>query len=56
MTAAVGRSIRPKEKISVARDQTFGRRFAEMAGLSLGVAGLSFLAGWILRAFLGVEV
>jgi vacuolar iron transporter family protein len=41
--------------ISVARDQPFGRRFAEMAGLSLGVAGLSFLAGWILRAFLGVE-
>ncbi len=42
--------------ISVARDQPFVKRFAEMAGLSLGVAGLSFLVGWILRAVLGVEI
>lgn len=42
--------------ISVAKDLPFKRRFAEMAGLSLGVAGLSFLVGLALRLFLGVEV
>jgi VIT1/CCC1 family predicted Fe2+/Mn2+ transporter len=42
--------------ISVAKDLPFRRRFAEMAGLSLGVAGLSFLVGLGLRFFLGVEV
>ncbi len=42
--------------ISVAKDLPFKRRFAEMAGLSLGVAGLSFLIGLVLRYFLGVEV
>jgi VIT1/CCC1 family predicted Fe2+/Mn2+ transporter len=40
--------------ISVARDQPFGRRFAEMAILSLGVAGISFLVGFLLRG-LGAE-
>lgn len=42
--------------ISVAKDLSFRRRFAEMAGLSFGVAGLSFLVGICLRLFLGVEV
>jgi vacuolar iron transporter family protein len=42
--------------ISVAKDLPFRRRFAEMAGLSLGVAGLSFLVGLALRLFMGVEV
>jgi VIT1/CCC1 family predicted Fe2+/Mn2+ transporter len=42
--------------ISVAKDLPFKRRFAEMAGLSLGVAGLSFMVGLALRFFLGVEV
>jgi VIT1/CCC1 family predicted Fe2+/Mn2+ transporter len=42
--------------ISVARSQPFRRRFLEMAGLSLGVAGLSFLAGYLMRTFMGVEV
>jgi vacuolar iron transporter family protein len=41
--------------ISVAKDLPFRRRFAEMAGLSLGVAGLSFLVGLALRFFMGVE-
>ena len=35
--------------ISVARDQPFGRRFVEMSTLSLGVAGISFLVGYLLR-------
>ena len=42
--------------ISVAKDLPFKRRFAEMAGLSLSVAGLSFLVGLALRLFLGVDV
>ncbi len=42
--------------ISVAMDQPFKKRFAEMAILSLGVAGLSFLLGLVLRVVLGVEV
>lgn len=37
-------------------DQPFKKRFAEMAILSLGVAGLSFLLGLVLRVVLGVEV
>ena len=42
--------------VSVAMDQPFKRRFAEMAGLSLGIAGLSFLLGLAMRVLLGVEV
>ncbi len=41
--------------ISVARDIPFKPRFLEMAGLSLGVAAFSFLIGFLLRTFLGVE-
>ncbi len=40
--------------ISVANGQSFRARFFEMAGLSLGVAGLSFVAGFLLRTFVGV--
>lgn len=42
--------------ISVAKDEPFRRRFLEMAGLSFGVAGLSFLFGYVIRTVLGVEV
>jgi len=42
--------------ISVAKDVPFKRRFLEMAGLSLGVAALSFLIGFILRSFLDVDI
>jgi vacuolar iron transporter family protein len=42
--------------VSVAKDLPFRKRFAEMAGLSLGVATLSFLVGLGLRHFLGAEV
>jgi VIT1/CCC1 family predicted Fe2+/Mn2+ transporter len=42
--------------ISVARDEPFRRRFLEMAGLSLGVAAFSFLMGFLMRTFLGVDV
>lgn len=42
--------------ISVAQEVPFKKRFLEMAGLSLGVSSISFLIGWILRTFMGVEV
>jgi VIT1/CCC1 family predicted Fe2+/Mn2+ transporter len=42
--------------VSVAMDQPFKRRFAEMAALSFGIAGLSFLIGLLLRFVLGVDV
>ncbi len=42
--------------ISVTKDVPFKGRFLEMAGLSLGVAGFSFLLGFVLRSFLGIDV
>jgi len=41
--------------ISVAKDVPFRQRFLEMAGLSMAVAAFSFLIGFVLRTFLGVE-
>jgi len=42
--------------ISVAKDEPFRARFIEMAGLSLGVAALSFIFGFFIRQALGIEV
>ena len=42
--------------ISVAKDEPFRERFAEMAGLSLGVAAFSFFIGYLIRTWLGIEV
>jgi VIT1/CCC1 family predicted Fe2+/Mn2+ transporter len=42
--------------ISVAKDYNFWRRFLEMAGISLGVAALSFGIGIVLRLVFGVEM
>jgi len=42
--------------VSVAQDVPFRRRFSEMAGISLGVAALSFFIGFLVREFLGIEV
>ena len=41
---------------SVALDQPFGSRFLEMAGISIGVAVISFVVGILAKQFLGVEV
>jgi vacuolar iron transporter family protein len=41
---------------SVANDQPFGKRFLEMAGLSLGVATFSFLVGILIRNWFGIDV
>ncbi|MCF7906163.1 VIT1/CCC1 transporter family protein [Candidatus Gracilibacteria bacterium] len=42
--------------ISVAKNEPFFKRFFEMAGISLGVAALSFGIGIVVRMWLGVDV
>jgi vacuolar iron transporter family protein len=42
--------------ISVAKNLNFRKRFCEMTGLSLGVAAISFLIGFLLRHFTGIEI
>ncbi len=42
--------------IAVAKDEPFKQRFLEMAGLSLGVAALSFVVGLVVREVFGVEI
>lgn len=42
--------------VSVAKDLPFKQRFLEMAGISLGVAIVSFIIGYLVRLFLGVDV
>ncbi len=42
--------------ISVAKDEPFRERFLEMAGLSLGVATFSFIIGYFIRTWLGIEI
>lgn len=42
--------------ISVAKDLNFKRRFLEMAVISLGVAGISFLIGVLVKTFIGIEL
>ncbi|MDC7241541.1 MAG: VIT1/CCC1 transporter family protein [Spirochaetales bacterium] len=42
--------------ISVAKDYVFRRRFFEMAAISIGVAGLSFLIGILVKKFMGIEI
>lgn len=42
--------------ISVAKDLPFLKQFLEMAGLSLGIATLSFFIGYLLRSFIGVDI
>lgn len=42
--------------VSVAKNINFRSRFLEMAGLSLGIAALTFGIGFLVRKFLGVEI
>jgi len=42
--------------IAVAKDLNFRKRFLEMSCLSLGVAGISFLVGFLLRKLTGIEI
>jgi len=56
LTAAVAIVAVFNYYVSIAQDVSFKERFTEMAGLSLGVAALSFGVGYIVRALLGVDV
>jgi VIT1/CCC1 family predicted Fe2+/Mn2+ transporter len=42
--------------ISVAKGESFKERFLEMAGLSLSVAAFSFVIGYFIRIWLGIEI
>ena len=42
--------------ISVAKDLSFKKRFSEMALISLSVAALSFLVGFLVKRFLGIDL
>lgn len=42
--------------VAVAKGEPFRRRFAEMAGLSLSIAALSFGVGYLLRVLFDIEV
>ncbi|MEM2083911.1 MAG: VIT1/CCC1 transporter family protein [Nitrososphaerota archaeon] len=42
--------------ISIAKDISFKKRFLEMISISLGIAALSFLIGFLVRIFLGIEI
>jgi VIT1/CCC1 family predicted Fe2+/Mn2+ transporter len=42
--------------VSIAKDLSFRRRFLEMIILSFGVAAFSFVMGYVIRTFLGVDV
>lgn len=42
--------------ISVAKDYNFRKRFMEMAAISLGVAGISFIIGVLIKQFIGIEI
>ena len=41
---------------SIARSESFRKRFTEMAVLSFSVAALSFLIGYALKEFTGIDV
>jgi VIT1/CCC1 family predicted Fe2+/Mn2+ transporter len=42
--------------ISVAKGESFRARFLEMAGLSLSVAAFSFVIGYFIRQWLGIQI
>ena len=42
--------------ISVAKGYNFKKRFIEMAVISLGIAGISFMIGILIKKFIGVEI
>ncbi len=42
--------------IAVAKSENFGKRFGEMAAISLGVAVISFVIGLLVKQFLGIDL
>jgi VIT1/CCC1 family predicted Fe2+/Mn2+ transporter len=41
--------------LSIAKDLNFKQRFGQMAGVSLGVAAVSFLFSWLLKSVMGID-
>ena len=56
LTIAVGIIAVFNYYISVAKDESFKRRFSEMAILSLSVAAFSFVIGYFISHWLGVNI
>jgi VIT1/CCC1 family predicted Fe2+/Mn2+ transporter len=42
--------------ISVAKDTPFGKRFFEMAGISLGIAAFTFVIGFFVRMAFNIDI
>jgi len=42
--------------LSVVKNEPFRKRFLEMAGISLGVAGLSFIIGYLFKLIIGIDL
>lgn len=42
--------------VAVAKGYNFKKRFFEMAGISLGIAGISFVIGILIKEFIGVDI
>jgi len=42
--------------VAVAKDLPFGKRFWKMAGISPGIAVLSFFVGYLVRTFLDINI
>jgi hypothetical protein len=55
LNKAVCPSLFLSDKVGPNR-QAFKRHFLEMAGVTFAVAAVSFLIGYAMRAFLGVDV
>jgi hypothetical protein len=41
---------------SIVKTESFRHRFTEMAIISIGIAAISFLIGYALRVFTGIEL
>ena len=42
--------------VSIAKDIPFGKRFFEMVAISFSVAALTFIIGYFVKLFLGVDI
>src|SRR3989344_5938146 len=56
LSLAIGIIFRFTYYSSVIHDESFKKRFTEMAAISLGVATLTFLIGFGIRKLIGIEV
>ena len=56
LAVAIGVILMFSYYVSVARDQPFGKRFAEMVVVTFGVAALSFIVGLAVRTTFHIEI